>query len=236
MQQRCLLRFHRVSLGFPSPRLATFFSRVAPHAVLSLPDAVRASRLPRSAARSRCRAKAVMRFAERVARSPQQVVRYAYEGQPLWSVSDPPKDEVPPCACGEVWDILLCRVESRACPQLPTLPRHLFIRFTFFLSVFPVARPPPLLFVFFNARRRSRVRDAAHAGPAVAAASERPRGPGTARPRPRGAVVAAAAAAAVAAPGRRRQDRCRSDDSPLGGRSEKQGWRPRRSRTRARRA
>lgn len=44
-----------------------------------------------------------MRFADRVARSPQQVVRYAYGGQPLWSASDPPKEErdVPPCVCGE---------------------------------------------------------------------------------------------------------------------------------------
>lgn len=42
-----------------------------------------------------------MRFADRVARSPQQVVRYAYGGQPLWSAFDPPKEDMPPCACGE---------------------------------------------------------------------------------------------------------------------------------------
>lgn len=42
-----------------------------------------------------------MRFADRVARSPRQVVRYAYGGQPLWSASDPPKVDVPLCACGE---------------------------------------------------------------------------------------------------------------------------------------
>ena len=42
-----------------------------------------------------------MRFADRIARSPRQVVRYAYGGLPLWSASDPPKEDVPPCACGE---------------------------------------------------------------------------------------------------------------------------------------
>ncbi|CAN0541975.1 unnamed protein product, partial [Ectocarpus sp. 12 AP-2014] len=51
--------------------------------------------------RTPARAKAVMRFADRVARSPQQVVRYAYGGEPLWSASDPPREEIPPCACGE---------------------------------------------------------------------------------------------------------------------------------------
>ncbi|CAM9809420.1 unnamed protein product [Ectocarpus sp. 8 AP-2014] len=50
--------------------------------------------------RTPARAKAVMRFADRVARSPQQVVRYAYGGGPLWSASDPPREEIPPCACG----------------------------------------------------------------------------------------------------------------------------------------
>ncbi|CBN79864.1 conserved unknown protein [Ectocarpus siliculosus] len=50
--------------------------------------------------RTPARAKAVMRFADRVARSPQQVVRYAYGGEPLWSASDPPREEIPPCACG----------------------------------------------------------------------------------------------------------------------------------------
>eukprot|EP00752_Nemacystus_decipiens_P002854 g2658.t1 len=50
--------------------------------------------------RTPARAKAVMRFADRVARSPQQVVRYAYGGLPLWSAADPPKEDVPPCACG----------------------------------------------------------------------------------------------------------------------------------------
>ena len=43
-----------------------------------------------------------MRFADRVSRSPQQVIRYAYGGRPLWSSSDPPKaDKLAPCACGE---------------------------------------------------------------------------------------------------------------------------------------
>ncbi|CAN0574835.1 unnamed protein product, partial [Ectocarpus sp. 12 AP-2014] len=51
--------------------------------------------------RTPARAKAVMRFADRVARSPQQVVRYAYGGEPLWSASNPPREEIPPCACGE---------------------------------------------------------------------------------------------------------------------------------------
>ncbi|CAM9686939.1 unnamed protein product [Pylaiella littoralis] len=46
------------------------------------------------------RAKAVMRFADRVARSPQQAVRYAYGGQRLWSAFDLPKEAIPPCACG----------------------------------------------------------------------------------------------------------------------------------------
>eukprot|EP00903_Cladosiphon_okamuranus_P014302 g13284.t1 len=50
--------------------------------------------------RTPARAKAVLRFADRVARSPQQVVRYAYGGLPLWSSSDPPREDVPPCACG----------------------------------------------------------------------------------------------------------------------------------------
>ncbi|CAN0467585.1 unnamed protein product, partial [Hapterophycus canaliculatus] len=39
--------------------------------------------------RTPARAKAVMRFADRVARSPHQALRYAYGGQPLWSASDP---------------------------------------------------------------------------------------------------------------------------------------------------
>lgn len=43
----------------------------------------------------------MLRFAERVARAPWQVIRYAYDGEPLWSASDPPKAEVPPCVCGE---------------------------------------------------------------------------------------------------------------------------------------
>ncbi|CAM9245974.1 unnamed protein product [Ectocarpus fasciculatus] len=50
--------------------------------------------------RTPARAKAVMRFADRVARSPKQVVRYAYGGEPLWSASDPPREDIPPCACG----------------------------------------------------------------------------------------------------------------------------------------
>ncbi|CAM9745356.1 unnamed protein product [Scytosiphon promiscuus] len=50
--------------------------------------------------RTPARAKAVMRFADRVARSPKQALRYAYGGQPLWSSSDPPKDDIPPCPCG----------------------------------------------------------------------------------------------------------------------------------------
>ncbi|CAM9871835.1 unnamed protein product, partial [Discosporangium mesarthrocarpum] len=44
--------------------------------------------------------KAMMRFSDRVARAPQQVVRYAYQGQPLWSSSCPPQPSVPKCSCG----------------------------------------------------------------------------------------------------------------------------------------
>lgn len=48
-----------------------------------------------------------MRFADRVSRAPQQVLRYAYGGQPLWSASDPPKVDVRPCACGE-YEVCFC--------------------------------------------------------------------------------------------------------------------------------
>lgn len=47
------------------------------------------------------RAKAVLQFAERVARAPTQIVRYAYGGMPLWSASEPPKSDVPRCKCGQ---------------------------------------------------------------------------------------------------------------------------------------
>jgi len=40
-------------------------------------------------------------FQERLEREPRQVLRYAFEGQPLWSSHSPPSTRnIPPCTCG----------------------------------------------------------------------------------------------------------------------------------------
>lgn len=37
---------------------------------------------------------------ERVSACPRQVLRYAYNGVPLWSTPRPPREDPPPCVCG----------------------------------------------------------------------------------------------------------------------------------------
>ena len=44
--------------------------------------------------------RAMLRFQQRVRHCPSQVIRYAYGGEPLWSVAHPPVCRPPRCACG----------------------------------------------------------------------------------------------------------------------------------------
>ncbi|CAM9461481.1 unnamed protein product, partial [Phaeothamnion confervicola] len=46
------------------------------------------------------RIKSILDFSERVQREPNQCVRYAWGGRPLWSTAHPPSHEPPPCCCG----------------------------------------------------------------------------------------------------------------------------------------
>ena len=60
--------------------------------------------------------RAMLRFQRAVQGCPRQVVRYAYGGEPLWSVADPPSCRPPACMCG-----------APRCFELQLMPGLLFM-------------------------------------------------------------------------------------------------------------
>ena len=60
--------------------------------------------------------RAMLRFQRAMQRCPRQVVRYAYGGEPLWSVADPPSCCPPACMCG-----------APRCFELQLMPGVLFM-------------------------------------------------------------------------------------------------------------